>query len=118
MICTTRPQSVPAGAILILAFVEPAPLEHFSDPSAYCKSPVSTAKICTVKLKEPQMSASALNSKSVIFTMRMPLEHREKLIEAAKKDNRSLANFLVEAGLVLAGRKIQPQRPERVELAA
>jgi len=50
----------------------------------------------------------------------MPLENREKLIAAAKERNRSLANFLVEAGLVEAGRKLEPEPAKlpRVELAA
>jgi hypothetical protein len=50
----------------------------------------------------------------------MPLEHREKLIAVAKERNRSLANFLVEAGLVEADRKLEPEPAKlpRVELAA
>jgi uncharacterized protein (DUF1778 family) len=70
------------------------------------------------------MSASALNSRSVIFTMRMPLEHKERLRTAARDRNRSLANFLVEAGLVEADRKLKPEpaklprRSTRSELAA
>jgi len=39
----------------------------------------------------------------------MPLGHRDKLIAAAKERNRSLVNFLVEAGLVEAGRKLEPE---------
>ena len=59
------------------------------------------------------MSASTQNSRSVIFTMRMPLEHRDRLITAARERNRSLANYLVEAGLRLidADRKSE-LRPE------
>jgi ParB-like chromosome segregation protein Spo0J len=70
------------------------------------------------------MSASTLNSRSVIFTMRMPLEHRERLMTAAGERNRSLANYLVEAGLVEAERKLEPEpaklprRHARVEMAA
>jgi uncharacterized protein (DUF1778 family) len=51
------------------------------------------------------MSAKSTNSKSVIFTMRMPLEHKEKLIEAAEKDHRSLAGFLINSALMAADRK-------------
>ena len=66
------------------------------------------------------MSESTHSSKSVPFCLRMPLENREKLIAAAKERNRSLANFLVEAGLVEAGRKLEPEPAKlpRVELAA
>jgi uncharacterized protein (DUF1778 family) len=64
------------------------------------------------------MSAKARNSKSVIFTMRMRLEHKEKLIEAAKRDHRSLAGFLVDAGLRAAGRSPQVVAPVPAELAA
>jgi hypothetical protein len=56
------------------------------------------------------MSARALNSRSVIFTMRMPLEHREKLIEAAKRDRRSLAGFLIDSALGAADRKVEAAR--------
>jgi len=55
------------------------------------------------------MSASTHSSKSVPFCLRMPLGHRDKLIAAAKERNRSLVNFLVEAGLVEAGRKLEPE---------
>lgn len=51
------------------------------------------------------MSTSALNSKSVIFTIRMPLEHKDKLIEAAKCDHRSLAGFLINCALSAADQK-------------
>jgi hypothetical protein len=66
---------------------------------------------------EPLMSASTQNSKSDLFTMRLPREHREKLMTAAKASNRSLANYLVDAGLVLAGRKPEAVKPPAVELA-
>jgi hypothetical protein len=64
------------------------------------------------------MSSKALNSKSVIFTMPMALERRDKLMAAAKESNRSLANYLVDAGLVLAGRKAEAVKQPAVELAA
>ena len=62
------------------------------------------------------MSASTQNSRSVIFTMRMPLEHRQKLIDAAKRDHRSLAGFLIYSALSMAERKADPAGC--VELAA
>jgi Arc-like DNA binding domain len=66
------------------------------------------------------MSASALNSKSDIFTMRMPREHREKLIAAARKRNRSLANYLVVAGLTAEDRawELEPRHSIPAEIAA
>jgi hypothetical protein len=66
------------------------------------------------------MSASVLNSKSDIFTMRMQREHREKLIEAARKRNRSLANYLVVAGLAAEDREwgLDPPRSPTTEIAA
>jgi hypothetical protein len=52
----------------------------------------------------------------------MPLEHRDKLIEAAKERNRSLANFLVDSALAVADRGLEPaklpRRSTRSELAA
>ena len=39
--------------------------------------------------------------------MRIPLEYREKLIEAAKRDRRSLAGFLINSALTAADRKTE-----------
>jgi hypothetical protein len=47
----------------------------------------------------------------------MPLEHREKLIDAAKRDRRSLAGFLIDSALTAAKQKNEiARRLETVRL--
>jgi hypothetical protein len=50
----------------------------------------------------------------------MQREQREKLIEAARKRNRSLANYLVVAGLAAEDREwgLDPLRSPTTEIAA
>jgi uncharacterized protein (DUF1778 family) len=50
------------------------------------------------------MRSEPANSKSEVFSLRLTNEKRDKLREAAARENRSLGNYLVTAGLTLAER--------------
>jgi len=60
-------------------------------------------------------------NKSVLFSMRLPREHKDKFIEVARQSNRSLANFFVDSALAaVAEWKLQPKtrRGQNTEIAA
>ena len=60
-------------------------------------------------------------NKSVPFSMRLPREHKEKFIEAARQSNRSLANFFVDSALAVMAEgklKSETRREQPTDMAA